>query len=91
MLVLPGITEPYAASATTDVAFTTHVQVGLRFGLLDDAAEGSPGEDDGDAQIDAGASDAWRTVRRTPLWTPRPMREPTGRSGTSTRNAPSHG
>jgi hypothetical protein len=28
------------------------------FGLLDDAAEGSPGEDDGDAQSDAGASDA---------------------------------
>jgi hypothetical protein len=30
-LVLPNIKEPYAASATTDVAFTTHVQVGLKF------------------------------------------------------------
>lgn len=30
-LVLPSIKEPAASSATTDVAFTTHVQVGLRF------------------------------------------------------------
>jgi hypothetical protein len=30
-LVLPSIKEPAATSATTDVAFTTHVQVGVRF------------------------------------------------------------
>jgi hypothetical protein len=31
VLVVPGIKEPSGGSATTDVAFTAHAQVGLRF------------------------------------------------------------
>lgn len=31
VLVLPRITEPFTTSATTDTAFTMHIQLGLRF------------------------------------------------------------
>jgi Autotransporter beta-domain len=30
-LILPAFTEPFATSSTTDVAFTAHVQLGVRF------------------------------------------------------------